>query len=737
MKKKSYQETPAMRLALAKEWLSLSDTEKLKLRSVRAKKGIMCDVCGTVGYYSENCPNDCFEGSSSIHNKNLKDEQFSQSTLSNDTNNYNSPSNQLSHQASSSIFDLDSLDDDACKEGVIPLSLASKHFAKSFKSEVGVLWNKPSLNENDIHDILYAHVQATAPPVVEDPKLDKLFCHDAKLEHSETRNMSEITLHQVLFRVMQLLERELAISQKRLNSPLGKELFHPPARKLKKNFYPAEMEKIPEYRDYFYKMKVQKEKAVKSYNYVGSLRTDDVAGTAIRGSKRLVDTVMYHSDPQAAAALHSHIGWKDIQAKGDYLAASDLTLVQRVQALEKTEKKRNVWAAQQRLEMQQVNDMYLHLIHLIDVEMQKEYKREMVLIKCPPHQKQIITAEIWGERVDAANLIVSALVSYRLVSVSDEADFLVKTLRRWTDKAKEVANRKVAPDAIKQAAKMNDLGYGAAAVRNRMLTNRVRALSREALAGKPLPDSVLGAAGRGLPKRNHERSRQRSAGLESSPLVARSAETGSEVSLATCKQDEDEDEGHVATSLDGFDDRSADFEQLSHAFSRPNCDKITPREQNTTANIPAASAPTVSTSKPGVPRVTTKKKKGQLFPEGRERRAVRESENRYRSAGIEDHIRRGQESDLAHVTPALIPLHSAFSESTSMASSSYEAQKIVLKMKMTQKDPVLGRERVHLVPLYDSSTAVDITSGKKKRFGMVTEANKGYSPLLGRVLGSF
>jgi hypothetical protein len=48
-----------IRKKLAIEWDSLPEAEKLRLRAVRAKMGIQCEICGCMGYYRENCPNKC------------------------------------------------------------------------------------------------------------------------------------------------------------------------------------------------------------------------------------------------------------------------------------------------------------------------------------------------------------------------------------------------------------------------------------------------------------------------------------------------------------------------------------------------------------------------------------------------------------------------------------------------------------------------------------------------------
>jgi hypothetical protein len=41
------------------EWNQLNDDEKNKLRSLRARQGINCEVCHAVGYFRDLCPNGC------------------------------------------------------------------------------------------------------------------------------------------------------------------------------------------------------------------------------------------------------------------------------------------------------------------------------------------------------------------------------------------------------------------------------------------------------------------------------------------------------------------------------------------------------------------------------------------------------------------------------------------------------------------------------------------------------
>lgn len=47
------------RKQIARKWPSLSDDEKLLQRSLWARGGVVCEICGLVGYYREICPKQC------------------------------------------------------------------------------------------------------------------------------------------------------------------------------------------------------------------------------------------------------------------------------------------------------------------------------------------------------------------------------------------------------------------------------------------------------------------------------------------------------------------------------------------------------------------------------------------------------------------------------------------------------------------------------------------------------
>ena len=44
------------------EWEKLGEVERVQLQAQRSKAGIKCNICGSMGYYRETCPNKCSVG---------------------------------------------------------------------------------------------------------------------------------------------------------------------------------------------------------------------------------------------------------------------------------------------------------------------------------------------------------------------------------------------------------------------------------------------------------------------------------------------------------------------------------------------------------------------------------------------------------------------------------------------------------------------------------------------------
>ena len=48
-----------LRLRLCAEWPLLSEEQRISTRALRARRNIKCEKCGTLGYFTEICPNNC------------------------------------------------------------------------------------------------------------------------------------------------------------------------------------------------------------------------------------------------------------------------------------------------------------------------------------------------------------------------------------------------------------------------------------------------------------------------------------------------------------------------------------------------------------------------------------------------------------------------------------------------------------------------------------------------------
>jgi hypothetical protein len=50
---------PAMLNLIGKQWKQMSNADKVLIRSQRARRGIKCKVCNSMGYYRITCINEC------------------------------------------------------------------------------------------------------------------------------------------------------------------------------------------------------------------------------------------------------------------------------------------------------------------------------------------------------------------------------------------------------------------------------------------------------------------------------------------------------------------------------------------------------------------------------------------------------------------------------------------------------------------------------------------------------
>lgn len=233
------------KLANLPEWSLLTDEQKVLTRSLRSKKGIKCEVCGNVGYYSEICPNNCYKPPEVAYETVVGLARFDD-----DDDDQKSEKN-VSGGGDGYIFYTDRREE---------LPQKTKIHRGNKKADLNPLKDQMRTEKIRLRG--------------EDSQLsDYVYYRDAPEGYA--RDMSELNLHQVepfvkhtvvfgnidvvfslqaLRRLMRVLEREIEMNVQSLEASVDITLFHPPAQKIGEDFYPEEIGRIKQYRfesDYF------------------------------------------------------------------------------------------------------------------------------------------------------------------------------------------------------------------------------------------------------------------------------------------------------------------------------------------------------------------------------------------------------------------------------------------------------------------------------------------------------
>lgn len=167
--------TKGMRKLMGKDWVKLSEQQKMLLRAKRSKMGIKCPICGQPGYFRETCVNKC--------------ETPPGTPDSSDTPPPTPPNE--------------------------PIGL-------------GVLWNMPDEvgdDEEQIDTITKVNLDLLRPVMNEEKS--RLRISDQPVgtyefyttaDEGYSRNLPELTLHQTMRRLMRLTERLILTNVKKLES---------------------------------------------------------------------------------------------------------------------------------------------------------------------------------------------------------------------------------------------------------------------------------------------------------------------------------------------------------------------------------------------------------------------------------------------------------------------------------------------------------------------------------------
>ncbi len=399
---------PAMRYFIAEKWSTYSESEKQQIVSQRARRGVSCHVCGKPGYYRENCPNNC-----------------------------------ISPPAT-------------------PDSMASTPPATPPPSPpgLGIMWGSLGFDaadreEGESQDKKKAHVvrKADLGPMRGDSieRKEQLRESDfalggfeffARADEGYNRTLPELTLHQVMRRLMRLVERQLLANAEKLEAKVDVTLLHPPNNPAKEHFYTEALSKIKEHRDYFIAKTTKNERGDKqAHKFQGHNLPDDQLDGMFRGGAAptatgKVDLTYYKPNPKAGATMHSKIGWKSILAKSDQLAVSDPNALAKSIEVEQHFKRQGAWTEKQKVDMEQRNDRFEHLVHIIRNEMKEEHNRETMELEGAVEGKKSgkkAQMDVWLARLDAIDRLMVVLREYDIVGALDEADLLVYQVDKWSE----------------------------------------------------------------------------------------------------------------------------------------------------------------------------------------------------------------------------------------------------------------------------------------------------------------
>lgn len=374
----------SVRRYLAKMWDSTDPDAQLLIRSNRAHVGIKCRCCGAIGYFQENCPNGCA----------------------------NRPPTPDS--------------DDSPPPSPPPPS-------------VGLLWNKPKIhhevkrnartNRIDISKLKEETVTEAMRLELADEHLQS-FDFFSAADTGYNRSLPELTLHQVMRKLMRILKAKIRNNVERLEAFVDQTLLLPSDDALDTPDFPEKLKRYKEYRTYFIDKLSKSEAVKKQHTYQGANRPIDTLDSYFR-VKRPEQIDVYSIDPKAGGSMHSKVGWKSITATGDTLAVSDPKMAARIREVEELCSKQGQWVPMQKASMKRKNDHFEHCAFVLRQEMATEHAREARILAAGKAMSTKERAGVWQERLASADRLMSTLMLYGFANGFDEADYLVYNLQMW------------------------------------------------------------------------------------------------------------------------------------------------------------------------------------------------------------------------------------------------------------------------------------------------------------------
>lgn len=656
---------------LAHEWQSLSDEQKLKLRAQRSKRGVICKVCGKNGYYREICPNQCVSPPPTPDSspdstpptspiRQAKDNNvcmlWGRVNINNDCDDNDYDEYRYDESSTHASYNISSTSDSTLR------TLAREESTRLHESD------------NKVHpDNFYT-------------RADKGYA----------RNLPELTLHQIMRRLMRILEQQLQKNITKLENNLDVTLLHPSADIDRNTFYPNELntKKYSEYREYFYKKENNKPPHL-SHEFLGSLRPVDDLHDLFRGGN--IDRSHYFESntETTGQSIHSTVGWKSTLARYDSLASSDPSIAKQQQQVKKLLENQGKWAKGQKRSMQHLNDRFEHMVAILRAEISKEHARESSVLQARnKRERRDIDLKLWKDRFDSIDRLITTLKAYKVTSGIEEADFLMYCLQEWENISISNINEEVGKNIEK-----NTKNYG------KITKNNMKSNSMLSSSASPYYESTII-----LEKMFLENNKNKSKNSEKSQKLN---EIEEDISMY---------------------DNNVSLDAMVEA-ARVESEVLINIERKEKARLD---------------RVMEGRRKGRGHsyviqhikkPKEIDEENMAKAKKNFKSAGLGLHIRKGNETDLSHLSPALIPVPQAFEVGRTVSSqlSSYTAEGIMFDIRKNMILADSGYTPQAMLPLFVRNTLIEsngTTPGGDQTHDIMALDTR-YSHYIGRPLNRF
>jgi len=429
----------AMRFFLAEEWTKLTPEQQEVVRSQRARRGIRCEVCGAVGYYTETCAKGCKFDVPTPDSLDLTPPPSPKRSGSPDAQQQKEQQQQRVPGTGAGERDVG-----------LGILWGSLGFDASSSTAAGAGGGKKGREEKKP-----AHVVKRADlGGMRDESQDRLselkmsdsgvhsFEFFTRAEEGYNRSLPELTLHQILRKIMRIVEKSIAENVKHLEAKVDTTLLLPPDNPPSEHFYPPEMGKMKEYTDFFNRKKKRSERTDRlAYKFQGNQRPDDAldalfrgAGSTSKEAQLQATLALYKPDPKAGQSMHAKIGWKSNLAKNDLLAVADPRAAAKQAEVENLFKAQGAWTEKQKIDMEQRNDRFEHLVHIIRTEISKEHEREArELSQESGAARRQAQMDVFLERLKSVDHLLEVLRLYKLSGPIEESDVLFFQLTKWKE----------------------------------------------------------------------------------------------------------------------------------------------------------------------------------------------------------------------------------------------------------------------------------------------------------------